>query len=82
MYERTVCASKSDGIFYFHDVILAMHPSFEKFAVILKKGECRSKGKLGRALNKDKVVVSTDNTAESEKPTNKRVGTTLPESVG
>jgi hypothetical protein len=38
-------------------------------------------GKLGRDLNKDKVVVSTDNTAESEKPTNKRVGTTLPESV-
>jgi len=26
--------------------------------------------------------VSTDNMAESEKPTNKRVGTTLPESVG
>lgn len=44
MYERTVCASKSYGIVYFHDVILAMHPSFEKFAVILKKGECRSKG--------------------------------------
>jgi hypothetical protein len=39
-------------------------------------------GKLGRDLNKDKVVVSTDNMAESEKPTNKRVGTTLPESVG
>ncbi len=37
MYERTVSASKSDGIVYFHDVILAMHPSFEKFAVILKK---------------------------------------------
>ncbi len=39
-------------------------------------------GKLGRDLNKDKVVVSTDNMAESEKPTNKRVGTTLLESVG
>lgn len=44
MYERTVSTSKSDGIAYFHDVILAMRPSFEKFAVILKKGECRSKG--------------------------------------
>ena len=30
-------ASKSDGIVYFHDVILAMHPSFEKFADILRK---------------------------------------------